>query len=51
MILGHVWPGNFPKKDIYVCADIKGQGGSQEGKYGFAWLQGGALSRDKHKTR
>ena len=50
MIPGHVWPGNFPKKDTYVCAGAKGQGGTQEGGYGFGGLQGGALAPNKRKT-
>ena len=51
MITGHVWPGNFPKKDTYMCAGAKGQGGTQEGGYGFGGLQGGALAPSKRKTR
>ena len=51
MIPGHVWPGNFPKKDTYVRAGIKGEGSTQEGGDGFGWVQGGALAPSKHKTR
>ena len=31
-------------------AGAKGQGGTQEGRYGFGGLQWGALAPSKHKT-